>query len=111
MESHSPFLYNHLVSTMSQLNASIKLCDIWKAVNVESYPTKVTKTATTSNALTTRACSSGKLKESGKTVLTQSTLINDAIKAWNLAPKEIHESLSYNIAKKNIKMFAKTLPV
>ena len=37
--------------------------------------------------------------------------INDAIKAWNLAPKEIHESLSYNIAKKNIKMFAKTLPV
>ena len=44
-------------------------------------------------------------------VLTQSTLINDAIKAWNLAPKEIHESLSYNIAKKNIKMFAKTLPV
>ena len=75
--------------------------------NVESYPTKVTKTATTSNALTTRACSSGKLKESGKTVLTQSTLINDAIKAWNLAPKEIHESLSYNIAKKTLKCLQK----
>ena len=63
------------------------------------------------NALTTRACSNGKLKEAGKTALTQSTLINDAIKAWNLAPKEVHESLNYNIAKKNIKMFAKTLPV
>ena len=72
---------------------------------------QVNKTATTNNALTTRACSSGKLKETGKTVLTQSTLINDATKAWNLAPKEVLESLSYNIAKKNIKMFARTLPV
>ena len=69
-------------------------------LNVDNYPTKVNKTATMNNALTTRACSSGKLKETGKTVLTQSTLINDAIKAWNLAPKEVYESLSYNIAKK-----------
>ena len=70
---------------------------------MDNYPTKVNKTATTNNALTTRACSSGKLKETGKTVLTQSTLINDATKAWNLAPKEVLESLSYNIAKKTLK--------
>ena len=43
--------------------------------------------------------------------LSQATLINDATKAWNRAPKEVLDSKSYNIAKVNIKMFAKTLPI
>ena len=62
------------------------------------------------NSTNTRSSTSGKLKESGKTVITQATLINDVTRAWNKAPKEVHESLSYNFAKKNIRMFFKTLP-
>ena len=97
--------------SVNQLNASIKLCDIWKAVNVENYPTKVNKITPRNNASLTRASANGKLKECGKTALSQATLINDATKAWNRAPKEVLDSKSYNIAKVNIKMFAKTLPI
>ena len=97
--------------SVNQLNASIKLCDMWKAVNVEDYPTKVNKITPLNNAAMTRASTNGKLKECGKTALSQATLINDATKAWNLAPKEVHESKNYTIAKKNIKLFAKTLPI
>ena len=99
------------VMSVNQLNASIKLCDIWKAVNVENYPTKVNKITPQNNASLTRASANGKLKECGKTALSQATLINDATKAWNRAPKEVLDSKSYNIAKVNIKMFAKTLPI
>ena len=95
--------------SVNQLNASIKLCDIWKAVNVENYPTKVIKITPQNNASLTRASANGKLKECGKTALSQATLINDATKAWNRAPKEVLDSKSYDIAKVNIKMFAKTL--
>ena len=63
------------------------------------------------NTTQTRSITYGKLKESGKSVITQATLINDAIRAWNRAPKEVHLSTSYNVAKKNIKSFVKTLPI
>ena len=53
---------------------------MWKAVNVEDYPTKVNKITPLNNAAMTRASTNGKLKECGKTALSQATLINDAIK-------------------------------
>ena len=46
----------------------------------------------------------------GQIVLSQATLINDATKAWKLAPKEVQKSITYNMAKKNINPFFKTLP-
>ena len=97
--------------SVNQLNASIKLCDIWKAINVKNYPTKVIQMSPDINTTQTRSITYGKLKESGKSVITQATLINDAIRAWNRAPKEVHLSTSYNVAKKNIKSFVKTLPI
>ena len=42
---------------------------------------------------------------------TTETFINDATKAWNRAPKTVHDSVNYNAAKKNIKIFAKSLPI
>ena len=99
------------ILSINQLNASIKLCDMWKAVNVENYPTKVDKITAKSNAPETRACANGFLREKGRSVLTQETFINDATKAWNRAPKTVHDSVNYNAAKKNIKIFAKSLPI
>ena len=52
------------------------------------------------NFTQTRATSNGDLIEKGKSNIAQATLINDGTKAWNRAPKEVHQSLSYNIAKK-----------
>ena len=96
--------------SVNQLNASIKLCDIWKAVNLDNYPTKVMQRIPNINFTQTRATSYGDLIEKGKSIIAQATLINDGTKAWNRAPKEVHQSLSYNIAKKNIRNFVKTLP-
>ena len=47
---------------------------MWKAVNVENYPTKVDKITAKSNAPETRACANGFLREKGRSVLTQETL-------------------------------------
>ena len=46
------------------------------------------------------AGTNGKLIETGKTILSQATSINDATKAWNLAPEEVQKSITYNVAKK-----------
>ena len=96
--------------SVNQLNAQIKLCDIWKAVNVTDYPTKVSFITVQSNSVHTRSVTNGLLKESGKTALTQGTLINDAIKAWNITSNEVKQSATYNVAKNNIKKFVKNLP-
>ena len=63
--------------SVNQLNANIKLCDIWKAVNVEDNPTKVTQMSPNINSTQTRSISFRKLKEKGKSTITQATLIND----------------------------------
>ena len=86
--------------SVNQLAASIKLCDIWKAVNLDNYPTKVMQRIPNINFTQTRATSNGIIIEKGKSNIAQATLINDGTKAWNRAPKEVHQSLSYNIAKK-----------
>ena len=49
--------------------------------------------------MSTRACTSGKLIESGRSVITQKTCINDAIKLWNKAPKLKLKLLKFNIVK------------
>ena len=58
----------------------------------------------------TRACTSGKLQESWKSVITQKTCKNDAIKLWNSVPKHVQSSKSLNEIKTHAKIFAKTLP-
>ena len=39
------------------------------------------------------------------------TFINDAIKIWNRAPKELKECSTIYTAKKAIKQFSKTVPI
>ena len=58
----------------------------------------------------TRSVTDGLLKETGKTALTQGTLINDAFKAWNKTSSEVKQSTTYNVAKNTIKKFVKNLP-
>ena len=99
------------ILSVNQLNAQIKICDIWKAVNIENYPTKVTSVPLNKNVTQTRSIANGKLIEFGKTELAQATMINDAIKAWNRAPEDIKNSITYNNAKKCIKTFVKSLPI
>ena len=75
---------------------------MWKSLNVVNYPTKVTQMSVQNDSALTRSITNGKLKESGKSILSQATLINDATKAWNLSSENVKLSLSYSVAKKTL---------
>ena len=101
--------YNQLL--VNQLNAQMKLCEMWKANNVDNYPTKVHKrNINDESRSTTRSTTKGVLLESGNSTLSQQTFINDATKAWNKAPPSIKNCVSITMAKKAVREFVKTLP-
>ena len=97
--------------SVNQLNAQIKLLEMWKSLHVEDYPLELKQQETREGMAMTRAAKKGQPCDLGRTQLTHSTCISDAIKMWNAAPCEIKESKSLYQAKREIKKFAKTLPV
>ena len=97
--------------SINQLNAQIKLTEMWKAVHFTNYPIDIPRKSTIDNAMNTRACTEGRLVESGLKPLTQRTFIYDATRLWNTAPSEITNAKSLDVAKSEIKKFVKTLPI
>ena len=97
--------------SVNQLNASIKMLEIWKAINVEDYPLKVEKQTSNKSRVSTRADILEKPIEIGKTVVVQKTCVSDAIRLWNLAPNHITNSTSLAHAKSEIRKFVRQLPI
>ena len=97
--------------SVNQLNAQVKLLEMWKSLNIEDYPLKLQQQEIREGMATTRAATKGQPCDIGRTQLTQTTCISDAIKMWNAAPCAITESRSLYQAKREIKKYAKTLPV
>jgi hypothetical protein len=97
--------------SVNQLNAQIKLLEMWKTVHIEEYPLKLQQQEIREGVATTRAATKGQLVDIGRTQLTQTTCISDAIKMWNTAPCTITESKSLYQAKREIKKFVKSLPI
>ena len=91
-------LSNLNMSSVNQMNAKIKLTEMWKANNVQDYPLKVMKTELKDEQRTSRSATSGKLIEYGHKVT--STFINDSTRAWNKAPNNIKQSKTLFSAKK-----------
>ena len=83
--------------SVNQMNAQIKLLDMWKATNIAEYPTKVKKMEINNGAsrATTRSITNGKLLEIGISSLAKDTFYNDAVKAWNAAPEVIKTAPQY----------------
>ena len=96
---------------MNQLNVQVKLLEVWKSQKITNYPLKIAKQTIDENICTTRASAQGRLIEIGKTTTTKNTLTSDAIRIWNMAPKDITESTSVWQAKEKIKAYAKSLPI
>ena len=94
--------------SINQINAEIKLNEVWKSCNLENYSVKFLKQV---NGMNTRGVSNGNLVEFGKTSSTISSFHGDGSRLWNMCPKEIKESININQAKININKFVKTLPV
>ena len=78
--------------SVNQLNAQIKLLEMWKSSNIEDYPLQLRQTEIREGVRSTRAATKGRPCDIGRTQLTQTTCISDAIKMWNAAPCAITES-------------------
>ena len=97
--------------SVNQMNAHIKLCEIWKSTHLKNYPIETTIIERQENGINTRARSAGLLIESKVTNKSQKTFVNNAIHIWNMAPSAIKDCKSFFSAKKAIKVFVSTLPI
>ena len=97
--------------SVNQLNAKVRLVEIWKALNVEDYPLKVELQSCNNIKVNTRADARQRPIEIGKSLLAQKSCVSDAIHLWNQAPDAVTSSLSLYQAKKEIKKFVVTLPI
>ena len=66
--------------SVNQLNAQIKLLEMWKTIHIEDYPLKLQQQDAREGMATTRAATKGQPRDIGRTQLTQTTCISDAIK-------------------------------
>ena len=111
MVSISSLLTKFEMFSVNQLNAQIKLVEVWKAVNVTDYPLKIKQQSSDISRTSTRADSMKKPIEIGKSNIVQKTCVSDAIRLWNMAPLPITNCTSLNQAKSEIKKFVRLLPI
>ena len=105
-------IYKELnLQSVNQINAQIKLLDVWKAHQFDRHPTKYPRRNDTNPEQRTRSAVTNKLDEAvgGKIITT--TCINDAAKLWNGAPDTIKNCVSIYSVKKCIKAYTSTLPL
>ena len=97
--------------SVNQVNAQVKITEIWKSRNIENYPIHIQKLNYNPELRGTRASNRGDLVTEASTVKSQATFINDAIKVWNAAPLKIKTCKTLATAKKEIRKFVTTLPI
>ena len=96
--------------SVNEINAQVKLTEMWKAVHSEANSLKITIKSKSCEAAVTRSDKNVVLMEHGLTELCKKTFLNDAAHIWNATPDSIKISKSLYSAKKAIKSFVKTLP-
>ena len=97
--------------SVNQVNAQIKLTEMWKGVQTKDYPVNIKESIKPDGAMETRSSGTHHLVQHRKSELSCRTFINDATRVWNLASLEARKSESLFSAKKAIKKFVKTLPI
>ena len=109
--STASLLQKFKVLSVNQINAQIKLQQVWKAIHEDNYPLKLIQQSPPLTGATTRAAVKEKPVEIGISNLVQNTSTSDAVRIWNRAPKSITEAKTLLQAKVAIKEFIKSLPV
>ena len=102
---------NAKLLSVNQLNAKVKLQEIWKVMNIDNYPLKISLNEVQLDKMVTRAMINRTPKELGSTTLISKTCVSDAIRLWNLAPESIKNCATLHSLKKKSKEFVKTLPI
>ena len=97
-------IYNDLkIPSVNQINAQIKLLEVWKSQHSDTYPTKWMNRSEAIQDRRTRASKDNLLNETVGCKILNSTFINGSARIWNLVPEAIKSSPSITLAKKNIK--------
>ena len=91
------------IPSVNQINAQIKLLEIWKSQHSKNYPIKWKKRNEAIQDRGTRASKDNLLNETFGCKILNSTFINDSARIWNLVPESIKASSTISLAKKNIK--------
>ena len=96
--------------SVNQMNAQVKLTEMWKALNSDNKSLKITIKNKSSDAAITRADKNVVLLEHGLSERCKKTFLNDAAHVWNDSLEIIKNSKTLYSAKKAIKTFVETLP-
>ena len=67
---------------------------MWKALNIEGYPLKISNQVASHATINTRALTEGRPIKIGSSILPSKTCISDAIRIWNSPPIELKNSNS-----------------
>ena len=97
--------------SINQINAQIKLVEIWKSINTTGYPIEWLKRCDEQKREGLKTSNKPELLIKGKSKIQSQTFVNDAALLWNRAPKSIKECKTLATAKKQIKIFINTLPL
>ena len=108
--SNRSLLEKFNILSINQLNAKAKLLEIWKALNLTNYPLTIKQQTTSHTGTLTRADTKERPCDIGKSSLTKKSCISDAIRTWNQAPDKIKQCKTVTQAKKEIKVFVRSLP-
>ena len=96
---------------VNQINAQIKLTEMWKASKVDNYPIKLFRKEHSEDNRLTRSIIRGDLLMQCKSELCNASFIQDASKNWNSASQLIKDCNSIYKAKKEIKKLVLTIPL
>ena len=97
--------------SINQINAKIKLNEMWKSVNIPNYPIITNVVTRSEEVAQTRAVSTGQIKQSISTNSSEKSFMHDATHIWNKVPISIKQCKTFWSAKKAIKSFIQTLPL
>ena len=93
---------NLLINMLSanQINAQIKLFEVWKSNNWDNYPIQLPKQSIDNDKTNTINANNGTLIKSGKATNALKSFVNDATKLWNWAPVEIKKIVNISVRLK-----------
>ena len=97
--------------SVNQINAQIKLTEVWKSHNIKSYPIQWIKRNDVQKRSGLKSLNKPDLIISGLSNIQSHSFINDAARVWNEAPRQIKDSMTLSSAKKHIKSYVQTLPI
>ena len=102
---------SHNLLSVNQINAQVKLQEVWKSLHNIKYPVNWVNKNDSKVRKDLRSCNVTVLKDTGTSKIQSASFYNDAARVWNQAPIQIKNCLSLSAVKRETKKYVKTLPI